>query len=183
MAGVAGVRQLAPWAHGRLPPIGRQRTGLFHGAPRKTHESGVLGRLLFVTMDPHSLGRGGGQHRGRRTGTWPRGVILAEPPPRVADHIYDGDEAATETGKAEGRAEHLLKRFGCANDTMINKHPSQWRGGARSVRMNNSLLSPFNLQSNFVLRFSLSTVIQIWWYWFLIFSKINIYSFMTFFCM
>jgi hypothetical protein len=43
--------------------------------------------------------------------------------------------------------------------------------------------SPFNLQSNFVSRFSPSTVIQIWWYLFLNFSKINVYSFITFFCM
>jgi hypothetical protein len=41
--------------------------------------------------------------------------------------------------------------------------------------------SPFNLQSDFVSRFSLSIVIQIWCYLFLIFSKIKIYSFMTFF--
>jgi hypothetical protein len=32
------------------------------GASRKTHGSGVLGRLLVVTAEPHSLGRGGGQH-------------------------------------------------------------------------------------------------------------------------
>jgi hypothetical protein len=30
--------------------------------------------------------------------------------------------------KAEGRAERLLKRFGCTNDTMINKHPSPMKG-------------------------------------------------------
>jgi hypothetical protein len=41
--------------------------------------------------------------------------------------------------------------------------------------------SPFNLQSNFVSRFSPSTVIQIWWYLFMIIYKISIYSFMTFF--
>jgi hypothetical protein len=41
--------------------------------------------------------------------------------------------------------------------------------------------SPFNLQTNFVSRFSPSTIIQIWWYLFLNFLKINIYSFMTFF--
>jgi hypothetical protein len=41
--------------------------------------------------------------------------------------------------------------------------------------------SPFNLQSNFLSRFSPSTVIQIWWYLFLNFSKINVYSSMTFF--
>jgi hypothetical protein len=44
---------------------------------------------------------GGGQHRGRRMGTWPRGLLLAEPPPRVAGHTCDGDEAATKTRKAE----------------------------------------------------------------------------------
>jgi hypothetical protein len=60
---------------------------------------GTLGWLLFVTMEPHSLGRGGGQHRGRRTGTSPRGLLLAEPPPRVAGHTCDGDEAATEARK------------------------------------------------------------------------------------
>jgi hypothetical protein len=32
---------------------------------------------------------------------WPRGLLLAEPPPRVAGHTCDGDEAATETRKAE----------------------------------------------------------------------------------
>jgi hypothetical protein len=35
-------------------------------------------------------------------GTWPRGLLLlAEPPPRVAGHHCDGDEAATETKKVE----------------------------------------------------------------------------------
>jgi hypothetical protein len=68
---------------------------------RKSHGGGALGRLLFVTVEPHSLGRGRGQHRGRRTGTWPRGLLFAEPPPRVAGHTCDGDEAATEMRKAE----------------------------------------------------------------------------------
>jgi hypothetical protein len=54
--------QLGPCARVRLPPPGRRRTDLFHGAPRKTHGGGVLGRLLFVTAKPHSLGGGGRQH-------------------------------------------------------------------------------------------------------------------------
>jgi hypothetical protein len=33
---------------------------------------GALGQLLFVTAEPHSFGGGGGQHRGRQTGTWLR---------------------------------------------------------------------------------------------------------------
>jgi hypothetical protein len=101
MAGVAGVRQLGSCARVRLPPPGRRRTSLFHGAQRKTHRGGALGRLLFITAEPHSLGGGGGQHRGRQTGTWPRSLLLAEPPPRVAGHTCDGDEATTETRKAE----------------------------------------------------------------------------------
>jgi hypothetical protein len=92
MAGVAGVRQLGPCARVRLPPSGRRRTDLFHGAPRKTHGGGALGRLLFITAEPHSLGGGGRQHQGRRTGTWLRGLLLAEPPPRVMGHTCDGDE-------------------------------------------------------------------------------------------
>jgi hypothetical protein len=36
--------------------------------------------LLFITAKPHSLGGGGGQHRGKRTGMWPWGLLLAEPP-------------------------------------------------------------------------------------------------------
>jgi hypothetical protein len=44
--------------------------------------------------------RGGSQHLGRRTGTWPWGLLLAEPPPRVVDHTCGGDEAATEARKA-----------------------------------------------------------------------------------
>jgi hypothetical protein len=136
MAGVAGVHQLGPCARVRLPSPGRRRTDLFHGPLRKTHGGGALGRLLFVTAEPHSLGGGGGKHRGRWTGTWPRGLLLAEPPPKVASHTCDGDEAATETRKAEagegnrrrkaGRS--VLKRFGCANDTMINKHSSPMKG-------------------------------------------------------
>jgi hypothetical protein len=74
MAGVARVRQLGPCMRVRLPPPGRRRTGLFHGAPRKAHRGGALERLLFVTAKPHSPGGGGGQHRGRRTGTWPWGL-------------------------------------------------------------------------------------------------------------
>jgi hypothetical protein len=61
MADVAGVRQLGPCAGVRLHPPGRRRTGLFHGAPRKTHGGGALGRLLFVTAEPYSLGGGGGK--------------------------------------------------------------------------------------------------------------------------
>jgi hypothetical protein len=92
MVGVAGVCQLGPCACVRLPPPGRRRTDLFHGAPRKTHGGGALGRLLFVTAESHSLGRGSGHHRGRQTGTWPRGLLLAETYSRVAGHTCDGDE-------------------------------------------------------------------------------------------
>jgi hypothetical protein len=81
MEGVVGVR---------LRPPGQRRTVLFHEVSRKTHGSGTLGRHLFVAVKPHSLSTGGGQHRGRRTGTWPRGLLLAEPPPKVASHPYDG---------------------------------------------------------------------------------------------
>jgi hypothetical protein len=57
-------------------------------------------------------------------------------PPRVVCRTSDGDEAATETGRQkpekgiEGRrqAEHLLRRFRCTNDTMINNHPSPMKG-------------------------------------------------------
>jgi hypothetical protein len=103
MAGVAGVHQLGPCSCVRLPPPGRRRIDLFHVALRKTHGGGTLGRLLFVIAEPHSLDVGGGQHRGRRTGTgmWPRGLFLAKSPPRIAGHTCDGDEAAMETRKAE----------------------------------------------------------------------------------
>jgi hypothetical protein len=68
------------------------------------HGGGALGRLLFVTAEPHSHGWGGGQHRGRWMGMWPRGLLLAEPPSRVAGHTCDRDEAATKTRKGiEGR--------------------------------------------------------------------------------
>jgi hypothetical protein len=103
MAGVTGVRQLGPCTSVRLPPLGRRKTGLFHGAPRKTHGGGALGRLLFVTVEPHCFSEGGGQHRGRRMRMCPRGLLLAEPPPRVVGHSYDVNEAATETRKAETR--------------------------------------------------------------------------------
>jgi hypothetical protein len=65
MAGVLGVRQLGPCTRVRLLPPGRRRTDLFHGAPRKMHWGDARGWLLFVTAETHSLGGGGGQHRGR----------------------------------------------------------------------------------------------------------------------
>jgi hypothetical protein len=65
------------------------------------HGSGMLGWLLFIATEPHSLGRGSGQHRGRWIGTWPLGLLLAEPSTRVAGHPCDGDEAMTEMRKAE----------------------------------------------------------------------------------
>jgi hypothetical protein len=77
MVGVAGVRQLSPCACVRLPPLGRRRTSLFHGAPRKTHCGGVLRRLLFVTTEPHPLGGAvdstekDGQGRGRGASSLP----------------------------------------------------------------------------------------------------------------
>jgi hypothetical protein len=92
---------IRPCARVWLPPPGRGRIGLFYGALRKTHRGGALGRLRFVTAKPHSIGGGGGQYQGRRTGTWLRGLLLVEPPPRVAVHTCDIDKAATETRKAE----------------------------------------------------------------------------------
>jgi hypothetical protein len=80
MADVVGVRQFVPCARVRLPPSGQRRTGLFHGAPRKTHGGDALGRPSSSPQEPHSLGGGGEQHRGRRTETCPRGLVLAEPP-------------------------------------------------------------------------------------------------------
>jgi hypothetical protein len=56
---------------------------------------GALGQLLFITVEPHYLGGGSGQHQGRRTGTWPRGLHLAEPP------LESQAILATETRKAE----------------------------------------------------------------------------------
>jgi hypothetical protein len=92
MEGVTRVRQLGPCAPLRLPSPSRRRTDLFHGAPRKTHEGGALGWLFFITAEPHSFDGGDGQHRGRRTGTWPWGLLLVEPPPRFTGHTCDGDE-------------------------------------------------------------------------------------------
>jgi hypothetical protein len=111
MAGIAGVRQLGPCARVRLPPSGRRRTDLFHGVPRKTHGGGALGRLLFVTAEPHSLGGGSRQHRGRRMGTWPWGLLLAEPPGN-AGHTCDKDEATTETRKAEAEEGDRRRKAG-----------------------------------------------------------------------
>jgi hypothetical protein len=71
---------------------------------------GALGRLFFVIVEPHSLGGGGRQRRGRWTGMWLRGLLLEEAPPRVAGHTYDGDEVAMETRKAEaGEGDRRLK--------------------------------------------------------------------------
>jgi hypothetical protein len=57
-------------------------------------EKDKLGRLIFIATEPHFLGGGGGQHRGRWLGTWSRGFLRAEPPPRVAGHPYKGDKEA-----------------------------------------------------------------------------------------
>jgi hypothetical protein len=73
---------------------------------------GALRRLLFVTAEPHSLGGGGRQRRGSRTGTWLWGLLLAKPHPRVTGHTYDGDKAATETKKAEIREGDRRRKAG-----------------------------------------------------------------------
>jgi hypothetical protein len=91
--------------------LGRRRTGLFHGEPRKMHEGGTLGWLLFITAEPHSLGGGGGQHRGRRTGMWPWG-LLAEPPPKVTGNTFDGDDATTETRKVKAEEGDRRRKVG-----------------------------------------------------------------------
>jgi hypothetical protein len=152
VAGVAVVCQLGHCACVQLPPPGRWRIDLFHGASRKTHGGGTFGRLLFVTAKPHSLGGGGGQHRGRQTGTCPRCLLLAEPPPRVAGHTCDEDEAAKETRNVEAREGDRRRKVGqsvyskCSDAQMIlwltNTRP-QWRGMAWSVWMKNNLLFPF----------------------------------------
>jgi hypothetical protein len=112
MAGVAGVRQLGRCTRVRLPPPDRRRTCLFHGAPRKAHGGSVLGQLLFITTESNSVGGGTGRHRGRQTGTWSRGLLLAEPPPRVAGHTCDGGEAVTETRKAEAEEGDKRRKAG-----------------------------------------------------------------------
>jgi hypothetical protein len=40
----------------------------------------------------------------------PRGLLLAEPPPRVVGHSYDVNEAATETRKAETREGDRMRK-------------------------------------------------------------------------
>jgi hypothetical protein len=100
MAGVARVHQLGPCARVRLPPPGRRRTDFFHGALRKTHGaahwdgSSSSPRNLTLLVGRRTTPRKTG-------GDVAVGPPLAEPPPRVANHTCDGDEAATKTRKAE----------------------------------------------------------------------------------
>jgi hypothetical protein len=56
--------------------------------------------LRHCVTEPHTLGGGGGQHRGKRTETWSWSLLLAEPPPRVAGHTCDGDEEEDRRRKA-----------------------------------------------------------------------------------
>jgi hypothetical protein len=96
MAGVAGVRQLGPCARVRLPPPGPRRTGLFHGASRKTHGGVALGRLLFVTTEHLTLLAGAAdstEEDGRGRG---RGASSLQNLPLESQAI-----PATETRKAE----------------------------------------------------------------------------------
>jgi hypothetical protein len=80
MAGVAGVCQLRPCVRVRLPTLGQRRTGILNGVLGKTYGGGALEQLLYITVETHSLGGGGGQHRGRRMGTWSRGLLLQNLP-------------------------------------------------------------------------------------------------------
>jgi hypothetical protein len=45
--------------------------------------------------------------------------------------------------KEEGKVERLLKRFRCANDTMINKHPSTMKGQGQVCSNEEQFVSPF----------------------------------------
>jgi hypothetical protein len=104
MAGVVGVRQLGPCARVWLPPSGQRRTDVFHGASRKTHGGGALGRILFITAESHSLG-GGRQHRGKWMWTWPR------PPPCRTSPLESRAIPATEWG-CDGDEERGTQRRG-----------------------------------------------------------------------
>jgi hypothetical protein len=83
--------------YGFLPRANEEPTSSMECRGRRTGWR----RLLFVTAEPHSLGGGSGQQRGRRTGTWPRGLLLTEPRPTVTGHTCFGDEAETRRRKPE----------------------------------------------------------------------------------
>jgi hypothetical protein len=80
MAGVTGVRQLGPCARVRLPPPRPTKNRPLPWSAEEDARGNALGQLLFITVEPHSLGGGGGQHRGRWTGTWLRGLPLQNLP-------------------------------------------------------------------------------------------------------
>jgi hypothetical protein len=109
MAGVAANLAIAR-VYGFLPRADEEPATSIERRGRRT--GAALGRLLFVTTEPHSLGEGGGQHRGRRTGTWPRGLLLAEPSPRIVGHTCNGDEPATETRKEEAKEGDRRRKAG-----------------------------------------------------------------------
>jgi hypothetical protein len=100
MVGIIAVRQLGPCVCVQLLP--RADEELTFSMERRGKRTGAAwGGLFFVFAERHYLGGDDGEHRGRRTETWLRGLHLAEPPPRVMGHPCDRDEAAMETMKAE----------------------------------------------------------------------------------
>jgi hypothetical protein len=179
MAGVVGVRQLGPCARVWLPPSGQRRTDVFHGASRKTHGGGALGRILFITAESHSLG--GGQTAPRKMDVdVATTTSLQNLPPRVAGHTCDGmrlrrgrgtrnPEKGIEGGRRGGafiKKVWIRKWYDDSQPPVANEV-----AGLGIFEWRTICFSPFNLQSNFVSRISPSTVIQIWWYLFLNVSK------------
>jgi hypothetical protein len=126
MVGITGVYQLGLCACVRLPPPGRRRTGLFHGAPRKTRGGGALG---WLPSSPWNLTLLAGAADSTEEDGWghDHGPYLRRR--RGCDRDEEGG-SRIRGYKAEGGAKHLLKRFECTNDTMINNHrsPSKGRG-------------------------------------------------------
>jgi hypothetical protein len=100
MVGVAGVRQLGPCARVQLPPPGRRRTDLFHGAPKKAHRAAHGDGSPWL---PHNLTLLVGAADNTEEDGRGRGLLLGEPPLRVASHPCDGDKAATETRNVEAK--------------------------------------------------------------------------------
>jgi hypothetical protein len=128
MVGVARVCQLSPYAHVRLPP-GQRRISLFHGALRKTYRGGAWGRLLcFATRREWRTTLR--KTDGDMTSSLQNLALELRAIPAMETRLrWRRGRQKPEKG-IEGGVEHLLKRFGGANDMQIKNHalPMKRRG-------------------------------------------------------
>jgi hypothetical protein len=149
MVGVAGVCQLGPCTCVRLPPradeeptTSMENRGRCTGAVRWDGSSSLPQNLTLLAGAADSTEEDG---RGRG-----RGASSLQNLPLESQAIPAMETRKVEVREGDRRwkvGRRVLKRFRCANDTMINKHPSPMKGWGQVCSNEEQFVFPLLIQN------------------------------------